>query len=1158
MKRRWIVAAALLLLLAGLAGLYAAATSRERIERELAAWLGARVEVGSVDRLWWGLPGVAVSQLRATREDFALRAESVQVRLRLLPFLVGHPELRRVRIREAELVVAPEFWKQLAWPALWELGISAAWEFERVHLKQPGGERAEELFYLDRLAFAPASASAYAIQLVGGPSREAAAAVRLEGQASFEAALQPWRGRGALRLALHNFSPERLWRALGRTAPAPVLNGEVSIGATGRRSARASGTLEARDAATNEFLRTEFTTVLDPDELQFDRIRVAVGGVKLAGSGRVSSWLSRQPAFDLSVEVPRSRWDTGALLRLAQLWPRAFPAELTEMRGEFSANLRVAGRWPHPLLDGQVELDGVRWQRPPWPALEKLSGRLEFKQGVAELKGVRGEFLGAAAQLGGSASAGELRLRLETAEFPVSALPVPPEVTNLGGGMWLTLGVTGTLEDPLIAGAATLSGGSLDYGEPEIAVRDVNASLRFDNQRAQVEEFTGWLGPCQVAGRGQTELAGPNWPRLNRARWRQAATVEVESDGCDISFLRELATGFAPQEVAPVFSRYLSGLTGRADWQARYADGQWEGALELREAEWELPELAPIPSGQAQPLAEVTGRVEWQREPDSGERVRLAGLRARWGQSEVELRGSVHLARAAPVWELEAGLRLQPADAALLLGPLGKHLQLPEPVTARLRVTGSSQEGFAWEAHLEPHSTSDAPAADNGEARMEGQGRWHSPRLSLDSMLWQMDDSRVELRGHLTLASEPEVDLHLQAASATPLAALLRYVRLPEGLESIEGSVEADLHLDGKLGALQPAGHVTVRDLRLPEFLGEPVRIDGSLHPDPQGVRLEGVRIEQPRGTFGVAGHISWRGESALSVSGDWLNLDSLTRGAGRHRSAGWLRQLARRPVHVELVVAKGQFLGLQFADVNAAIRQREGVLTLAANHFGIGVGTGSASLEADWNQQRVTTHLSLDQVPLESLLALFQLETIVRAPLALEVDLRGPLGTRAEFLRAAEGTIKFQMLHGRIRKGTLPERLFTLARFLHHGVYGFSLSFNWLFRALKPPNLRRFHSWTGEARFGGGKTEIDSTIAAQRYTLRFTGPIDLASSEIELHGEGEYRSGFEFNLSLRSLVNAFRRLFRLGGRKHSHEFEFDLSGTLEGRKSVNNFHFKD
>jgi len=29
---------------------------------------------------------------------------------------------------------------------------------------------------------------------------------------------------------------------------------------------------------------------------------------------------------------------------------------------------------------------------------------------------VRGEFLGAAAQLGGSASAGELRLRLETAE----------------------------------------------------------------------------------------------------------------------------------------------------------------------------------------------------------------------------------------------------------------------------------------------------------------------------------------------------------------------------------------------------------------------------------------------------------------------------------------------------------------------------------------------------------------------------------------------------------------------------------------------------------------------------------------------------------------------------------------------------------------------
>jgi hypothetical protein len=409
----------------------------------------------------------------------------------------------------------------------------------------------------------------------------------------------------------------------------------------------------------------------------------------------------------------------------------------------------------------------------------------------------------------------------------------------------------------------------------------------------------------------------------------------------------------------------------------------------------------------------------------------------------------------------------------------------------------------------------------------------------------------------LTFASEPEVDLHLRTASATPLAALLRYVRLPEGLEGIGGTDEADLDLEGRAGALQPAGHVTVHGMQLPEFLGEPVRIDGSLHPDAQGVRLEAVRIEQPRGTLEVAGQISWRGESALSVSGDWLNLDSLTRGAGRYRSTGWLQQVARRPVHVELTVAKGQFLGLPFADVEADIRQREGVLTLAANHFGLGAGTGRASLEADWNQQRVTTHLRLDQVPLESLLALFQLEPIVRAPLVLEVDLQGPLGTRAEFLRAAEGTMRFQMLHGRIRKGTLPERLFTLARFLHDGVYGFSLSFNWLFRTLKPPNLRRFHSWTGEARFGGGKTEIDSTIVAQRYTLRFTGPIDLTTSEIELHGEGEYRSGFEFNLSLRSLVNAFRRLFGRG-RKHRHEFEFDLSGTLEGRKSVNNFHFKD
>ncbi len=152
---------------------------------------------------------------------------------------------------------------------------------------------------------------------------------------------------------------------------------------------------------------------------------------------------------------------------------------------------------------------------------------------------------------------------------------------------------------------------------------------------------------------------------------------------------------------------------------------------------------------------------------------------------------------------------------------------------------------------------------------------------------------------------------------------------------------------------------------------------------------------------------------------------------------------------------------------------------------------------------------------------------------------------------------MNFALGQGRLRRGTLPERLFALAVLLKEGIYGFGLS--WLTRIGKPHDLDRFQEWTGAVRLEGGKAHIEKTeLISKVYNVTMTGEMELESSRLQIHGEGNFHPGWEFDISLKAVVGLFSRLFRLARGRRGHDFEFDVSGTLGGRKSVENFRFKD
>jgi hypothetical protein len=673
-------------------------------------------------------------------------------------------------------------------------------------------------------------------------------------------------------------------------------------------------------------------------------------------------------------------------------------------------------------------------------------------------------------------------------------------------------------------------------------VRGIGGEAAFSLERAEFNSLTGRAGDCPFIVSGE----------LVPTDWQATAQVSLEVPGCELSELLALA------QQAEVFSIPLlkpEELAGRGTVSAEYRNQELRGRLEVRDGSWK-------PAWLELPVEAIAARISGNL---AG--LELEELQGTLGRSPVSLAGQVDLLQGSPLWQMELRTALQPMDAERLLHGRGPQwLHFPGVVTGTAQLSGSADTGIRMRAAFQlpvmvggDNEEQSAGRHLDEPLQLQLQGVWQNGVFALDEFTTTIGSTRLSGAGRVRLSPDQYLDLRLQAPPGSSVSDLLAPVRLPAALGQPDGRLSADIGVVGPPDDLGWNGVVSLEEVHLPDLLTEPVSLNGRLELGREGIEVRDLEIRQPNGTFTVAGLLRPRGRSDLSLRGAWANLDRLM---GQLPESGLSvprsQFLARHPLRMTIDIDQVQFLGLVFDQVEGELEQADSQFRLRVPRFGVAGGQGSIEVTPIPATDRLQVRLDLEDLRAATLLEdLLKRPAAVGGPLNLTARLTGPLGPKEAFLRGAEGEVTFALGKGRLQRGTLPERLFALAVLLREGLYGFGLS--WLTRIGKPHDLDRFQAWTGAIRVEDGTLHIEETeLISKVYNVTMTGEMELESSRLRIHGEGNFHPGWEFDISLKAAVGLVSRLFRLARGRRGHNFEFDVSGTLGGRKRVENFRFKD
>ncbi len=1138
-RRRILTAVVVLLFLATSAGswLYIAATRPAAVRERLAALTGAQVEIEGVERLWWPI-GLRVRGLSLRAAGWTAAAAQAEVHLAFLPLLRGEIRPGWLALSDVRLELGEDAARPDRGPAL---PLDADWEIHHLQLAMPVGGELRDVFYLDRAVLA-ARGGRSQIELVGGQSAEENASVRIEGE------MNRWQPPALpdlrVQMQILGFPAQPLLGALTgdlRVLRTATLVGNLSV-VSEAQDLNASGTLRATTPQGHELLSVFVSGGGRPDRLSVQSFTgQVVGNAVEATAESVSTAEGRRT--EATFRLPDARLQDDTLDLLHEALGREVLGVADNLRGPFSAEGRYLAAAAGESVSGDLRLGGLTYRGPGLPTLEDIRGRLRLDGPRIEFVDVTGRLFDVPVRLGGQVRGEALALRLDTGDIPLAELPLPlgedARVANLQGGVRVGVDIGGEVYRPELSGVATLTEAGFNY--QGVAIRGLSGEASFNPEEVRFESLFGRAGNCPF------ELTGG----LGLPRWQETVGVRLSAPECPLRQLLQLATqagfgslpGVRPEE-----------LDGAAALTLDYREQRWHAEIAVEDGRWG-------PDWLSLPLTQISARIE--ADPEG---VGINRFLAQMGDSSASLQGGIRLAGNRPAnWTLTVDSRFESHDAEQLLHGGGTHwLHFIGPVTGSARLGGSPEEGTSVTARLETPLRVSAEEVDsdsvNGAAptQLELEGRYQDGRFQVERLVARVGSTEISGNGTVSPASEPRIALNLRVPPGSAVTDLMSFVRVP-ALASLEGTMAADVAVERGGDRLDWRGTVELEEIRVPALFTEPVTLRGRLELAGDTIEVREMEVAQPNGTFTISGVVRPGAESELQVRGSWANLDGLlgqlpqgTRLPSRHQA------LARYPFRASLALDQVQFLGLLISGVEGELVQRGGEFALEVPRFGLGRGLGSLTVRPEPDSDDVHTRLELEGAALESLLVdLLKQDATVRGPISLTADLTGPLAGKQDFLRESEGVVQFRIGHGRIQRGTLPERLFALAVLLRENIYGFGLQ--WLARLGKPPNLRRFEEWTGTIELRDGKARVaDSYLASKIYDLHLSGELDLSSGAFQLHGDGHFHPAWQFDISIKAVVGLFERLFRLARGRRGHAFEFDVGGELGGRKSVQNFRFRD
>ncbi|MGH9805481.1 MAG: hypothetical protein ACRD4D_09950, partial [Candidatus Acidiferrales bacterium] len=518
----------LFLLVALFLWVFVSRTTPEAIRQELAGLSGARVELESAERLWFG-PGVRLHRLRLESETWRLQADSLEARFAYLPLLAGAAKPGSLELSDARLTLMGE---GAVLGALGRLPLDASWNVSRLTiLGQVGGET-RELFYVSNASLTWLSTGGARASLAGGPDSLHPDELRLEGEISqLSAEAFP---DGRLQVKFSDFPAQPLVGSLAgdlRALRTARLSGSASVAATPQQ-ATATGHLEAATPA-HKLLEAEFSLTATPDRLQLESARGVLAGNNFEASGGVNRWMTKEREADIALRLPEAQLRTDTVDLLHEALGREALGFAENLRGGFSAELRLRPASGGAPIKGDIELEGMNYTPDGLPPIENLRGRLRLEGSRIAFAGVTGRLLNTPSRLSGEIRGTQVALRLATDGIPLAKLPWVAEaglpIENLAGQVTVDASVGGEALAPTVTGTAHLTDAGLDFRTVE--ARDTEGEIEFDLDGARATELRGRLGACAF------EMA----VAARLVNWRDSASATLRLPGCELGELARLA-----------------------------------------------------------------------------------------------------------------------------------------------------------------------------------------------------------------------------------------------------------------------------------------------------------------------------------------------------------------------------------------------------------------------------------------------------------------------------------------------------------------------------------------------------------------------------------------------------------------------------------------
>ena len=345
-----------------------------------------------------------------------------------------------------------------------------------------------------------------------------------------------------------------------RAAGLALDSAEVRV--TYRAERGSADLLVVQDDTVDFRARANFHLALDDNEVSFQELALRIdttrwvasreGSVRWGGSGVVvdsihltagpDRWilmnglLPTSGEADLAVSI--RGLDVGAISRLAQ--------SDIPVKGMLGAEATVTGDADSPIIEGGISLTDAMLRESPLPELrttfdyasEQLSARAEL---------VRNDTLAAPAVIATAVGTIPINLAFQTTEprLPEAPLSVDVDadslpltllgqvtdmVADVDGDAAGSVRVRGTLKDPEVVGALTLSHGQALLVPVGVRLRDMSGRIRMLGDSVMVDSLVAF-NPGRILVRGGIGIANPTEPSFDLYLVANGATVLDNEDG---------------------------------------------------------------------------------------------------------------------------------------------------------------------------------------------------------------------------------------------------------------------------------------------------------------------------------------------------------------------------------------------------------------------------------------------------------------------------------------------------------------------------------------------------------------------------------------------------------------------------------------------------